>query len=257
MNPLHFGTLERLLFGVYHPAGRRPVQPEAVVVCAPWGKEYMRTHRSLKTIATELSSRGRHVLRFDYYGTGDSGGPGAEVDLERCVQDTCTAVEEIQSLAGLRRVSLVGVRSGGAVAVLASGLLECVDTLVLWDPVVRGSTYLDGLLSRARTPASGGGESESVEPGLLEVDGYALSAEHRRQLETLDLTTLEATCARSVQIVSTVPDASMAFGARLSGLNVSVSQRKVSDRDAWNDARRMDDLIFAPSAVSEVVACLS
>ena len=80
MRPFYFGDSEEALYGVYHsPQGEH--RDEGVVLCAPFGQEAMRTHRALRQLATLLTKRGYHVLRFDYRGTGDSALDIYEVDF--------------------------------------------------------------------------------------------------------------------------------------------------------------------------------
>ena len=71
MIPCQFGPDGQQRLGIYH-APRASVAGEGgVVLCAPIGQEYMRTHRPLRQLALALADAGLHVLRFDYHGTGD------------------------------------------------------------------------------------------------------------------------------------------------------------------------------------------
>ena len=85
--PLHFGPVGSPLFGCYHPpdgAARR----SGVVLCYPFGQEYVRAHRAFRLLANRLASVGFHVLRFDYHGCGDSSGGRGRGDLSRWKSDT-------------------------------------------------------------------------------------------------------------------------------------------------------------------------
>ena len=73
MNLHFFGDSDAPLFGAHHPA-RRKSTGKAVVICPPIGHEYGRTHWMLRLLSAQLAREGVHVLRFDYFGTGDSGG---------------------------------------------------------------------------------------------------------------------------------------------------------------------------------------
>lgn len=85
--PLFFGEGRRRLFGVYDPAvsriGAGPHRPRAIVFCPPWGPDYYVTHGVLRRLATNLSLAGHHVLRFDYFGVGDSAGNARKVISKR------------------------------------------------------------------------------------------------------------------------------------------------------------------------------
>jgi uncharacterized protein len=143
MNPVGFGTRDRRLFGVYSPAAGRRTR-RAVVICPPLGQEYLRAHRSSRLLAQQLADTGHDVLRFDYYGTGDSGGDTSEITLDGMAQDAVEAVAEVADLAGARRVTLIGMRLGCLVAarVLAAGGRLRPDRVVLWDPVRSGADWL-------------------------------------------------------------------------------------------------------------------
>ena len=80
------------------------------------------------------------VLRFDPDGTGDSAGSDEDPGRVRAWIDSLkTAVLEVQGLSGATEVSLLGLRLGAALAVLAATELGGVASLVLWAPVTSGS----------------------------------------------------------------------------------------------------------------------
>jgi uncharacterized protein len=144
--PLFFGEGSRQLFGVYHAPAGASAREQAVLLCAAGPQEYMLTHWAQRRLAALLSSHGLHVLRFDYSGTGDSAGSSEEGSLEQWQRDISTASDELRELSGVRRCSIVGYRLGASLAWRASlGMQDKPRHLVLWDPVVRGSTYLHEL----------------------------------------------------------------------------------------------------------------
>jgi hypothetical protein len=51
MTPIHFGSRERMLFGIYYPAAAKPVREAGVVICPPVGTEYVQTYRALLQVA--------------------------------------------------------------------------------------------------------------------------------------------------------------------------------------------------------------
>lgn len=135
MIPMLIGTSERPLYAILSAAsGTR--QRRAVVLCAPFGDEYPRAHRTGRLLAQRLAAAGAAALRFDYFGTGDSGGDDDEFSLDGAVRDTVAAVAEAQEVGGVRQVTLIGLREGAAAAARASALAPGVDRLVLWDPVL-------------------------------------------------------------------------------------------------------------------------
>ncbi len=133
--PFFFGPPGRRLFGFYHgPAGDGSASL-AVLVCSPLGREHLDSHRCLHYLAGQLAALRCAVMRFDYYGTGDSEGAGPDVTLSGLLTDTGTAMDELCRRAGTRDVMLVGLRAGATVACLlrSDGVDAELRKLVLWD----------------------------------------------------------------------------------------------------------------------------
>ena len=147
MNLLFFGSTSRPLFGAYHTPPASVAGRGAALLCPPWGQEYLVSHRIFRRLAVRLSESGYHVLRFDYFGTGDSAGEREDGDLGSWQEDAAAAVEELRDMSGFPTVAAFGIRLGAVVAWrLASERLD-VNTAVLWDPVVNGTEYVRELLA--------------------------------------------------------------------------------------------------------------
>ncbi|WP_243040981.1 alpha/beta fold hydrolase [Dyella sedimenti] len=136
--PFFFGR-DGELFGIHHAAAVRGGR--AVLLCAPLGQDYIRCHRLYRQLATALAAQGMPVLRFDYYGCGDSAGDSTQVDWRRCLSDTLAAAGELRRRSGAERVLAFGARLGGSIA-LAVGAAARFDDIVVWDPVIDGSAYV-------------------------------------------------------------------------------------------------------------------
>lgn len=182
MIALHFGDAQRPLFGVYHPARRAAASTRAVVMCHAFGAEYMVSHHLLRRAAIALAEEGYDVLRFDYYGSGDSAGDPEDVSLARWGKDVEAAADEVMGLCGAERVTLLGARLGAAMALrVASRKPQLVERIVAWDPVLRGDGYLAWLLWAERSLHPRG----TSEPQVL---GHVLPSELREELRSLDET---------------------------------------------------------------------
>lgn len=144
MEPFHFLSGEDRLFGVYHPA-QDVFSQKAVLLCPPIYAEYFRTYRYLRRLADAWSQSGYHVLRFDYYGTGDSSGDWQDGGPARWIQDIQAAFNELQDISGCTNVSLAGVRFGATLALMTTPKVGAVDKLMAWDPICDGGEYLDAL----------------------------------------------------------------------------------------------------------------
>jgi pimeloyl-ACP methyl ester carboxylesterase len=198
MTPLFFGSAQRRLFGAYDPPRAGVRGTRAALLCNPWGQEYIRAHRSVRRLATLLGAAGCHVLRFDYFGTGDSMGESREVSLRGCEEDIETAIEELRDTSGAARVVLVGMRLGAALATrVATRNRKLVEALVLWDPVVSGPEYLEELLGK-----SGAGSGSA--PGE-EVRGFPLSSALANEFRAIDLPGLVPAFPPRTRLIASLP----------------------------------------------------
>jgi pimeloyl-ACP methyl ester carboxylesterase len=180
MNPFFFGTRQRRLFGLYTPGHAGGPAARAAVLCHPWGQEYLRAHRSMRRLGDLLTRADVHVLRFDYFGTGDSAGDLAGADLAGWQGDIDLAIDELRDTTGVAQVGLVGLRLGATLAAAAAARRpDDVDRLVLWDPVVQGQEYA-AELSRL---APGGADGD----GTVEVLGFPLTERMAREIRAVDL----------------------------------------------------------------------
>lgn len=201
IQPFHFGTPGRRLFGIFHPAEGSPaVTKPGVVLCKPFGQEAIRAHRMMRILAERLARAGHPVLRFDLFGTGDSMGDDLDGDLDGWACDVLEADRELRSRTGDSATIWIAMRLGGTVALRAAhqapdGLVR----LILWDPVLDGERYWRHLRERHVTSL---GEAFSVMPTptpaevALDPDGYrdeaigfALSALLRKQVGVLNPST--------------------------------------------------------------------
>lgn len=186
MIPFFFGPSKRQLFGIYDaPPG---VSHRGVILCYPWGQEYLSAHKSFGALARRLARNGNHVLRFDYYGSGDSAGAGTEATLSSWLEDLDWALDEIRDMAELRSIALVGLRLGAAIATKAALKHDTVQKLVLWDPVFDGEAYLEelfGTLQRV-TRSVAYQELEAREGGEVpDVWGVPLTPSFRKEIQSI------------------------------------------------------------------------
>lgn len=142
----YFNMPTQPLFGGYHAPQSGPTRSCGVVLCYPMGHEYMQCHRAYRQLGIRLSKAGFPVLRFDFYGCGDSGGDYEEGSFQQWTDDISNAIEELRRRAGSIKICLVGLRLGGTLSMMYSAERSDVDALVLWDVVVNGKAYIDELV---------------------------------------------------------------------------------------------------------------
>ena len=147
MSQRFIGQPESQLLTVYQPRrGKKYDDVRAVLICSPIGQEYIRTHWSLRLLATQSARKGVHVLRFDYSGVGDSAGSIEQIaSLDQWVSDIEISIDELKRISGAETVMLLGQRFGAAMAAEVAKVRPDVNSLVCLEPVIDGSDYLDRL----------------------------------------------------------------------------------------------------------------
>jgi pimeloyl-ACP methyl ester carboxylesterase len=151
MTSFHFGSRQRRLFGYYEPAHPDVGKVRAVLLCHPMDNEQVFAYRTMRQLAARLVRAGFHVLRFDYFGTGDSYGDAGEGDLAGWCGDIATAIEELKEMTGATKVNLVGLRLGANLSArVAAHRPKEISKLILWEPLAANELAVAGF----RHPAS-------------------------------------------------------------------------------------------------------
>jgi len=168
--PTWFGPEERPLFGWFAYPEDSAVRG-AVVICHAVGEEARSSRRTMRDLSRRLAEDGLLVLRFDYDGTGDSGGDFNDPSWQdRWAASVDEAVRFVQTT-GVTSLSLVGMRMGATIAaVAASGSGWSADSIVLWDPCRSGRDFLreQSMLHRAMNDNARATSDEGVvTPGYV------------------------------------------------------------------------------------------
>ncbi len=242
MEPFFFNDGSMQLYGVFHAADPMASRGRSVLLLYPLGEEYMRIHRSFRRLAVLLAERGFDVLRFDYFGTGDSSGEFGEVTLSSCVRSAQRAYDELVALAPGNSVDLVGLRMGTAVA-RSIAATRRVARMVLWEPKTRDIDYLREMADDIRERGQSRAFFESAD-GVLHYAGYAYGEPLKRELEASgwDATTLEGP---SLALSSVGVFESSEIGAFFRDAGASVES--VDGPDDWITVD-MDGGLFFPNA---------
>ena len=152
--PLFFGKDNRM-YGVLHcPSGSGLGRKKrGIIFCSSFGDEFMKTYGQMVSWARELSSLGYFVLRFHYYGTGDSGGDYSQVTLTGMASDIQEAIKFLRNKTGVEEVGLFGFRLGATLAAKAASVENTdslsdskVSFLILWSPIINTKNYLESFL---------------------------------------------------------------------------------------------------------------
>ncbi|PTR33821.1 alpha-beta hydrolase superfamily lysophospholipase [Luteibacter sp. OK325] len=247
--PFFFGP-DAGLFGMYHapsvPARR------AMLMCPPLGQDLIRCHRVYRQLAQSLAEEGMAVLRFDYYGTGDSAGDSAEVDWDRCVSDAVTAATELRQRAGIDRVIAFGARLGGSVALTAAERARFME-VIAWDPVLEGDRYvagLDAMQAALREDAGRFNRPRSHSDVADQWLGFDIGQNLRHQLSAL----LVAPANVPTLVLDSMPASPTARWERIVSHRGKVAA--ITPPTPWDDLERLETAILSHPLIQAVAGRL-
>lgn len=260
MTPIVFGPPGRRLFGLLHLAAQPAPKPHGVLLCNPFGQESVRVHRLFRVLAERLCRAGVHVLRFDYFGCGDSPGADDEGDLAGWVGDVGVAQAELTSRSGCQRQTWVGARLGATLACMASRRITSPPSrLVLWEPVMDGKGYLlelakahvDTLEASFSLPdPRWRRDLELMDPATIaEAIGFQIGQSLRHQLLSLNETSMEAPQAAATTVL--LRDGAGHAGAlgRWRRENPSLDEVRFEHAFDWTSSEAMNTALVPPDAL--------
>ncbi len=175
----------------FPPAKDTP--PERAFLFAPaFAEEMNRARRVTADAARMIAARGGVALILDPHGTGDSGGEFAAARWETWLADLATARAWLGERHPGIEVRLVGLRLGALLAMTAwTSDPDAYGGAILWQPVLRGETFLTQFLRLRLAADLEGGKGETTKSlraklsagRTVEVAGYALSPELARAID--------------------------------------------------------------------------
>jgi pimeloyl-ACP methyl ester carboxylesterase len=134
---IHFQNEGETIYGVLH----QPEKPNgvAVIFLHGWPGNRIGPHRMFVTFARRLSDLGFSCLRIDFRGRGDSEGSTEGASIKGMISDVSRAVDFMLERLGPVRLHLLGICSGGKVAVGASAQDDRIQGLALWSAEAIGN----------------------------------------------------------------------------------------------------------------------
>jgi uncharacterized protein len=275
LNPIRFGAVSRQLFGLYQEPLAHAVRGESILLCNPFGQEAIRSHRLFKVLADRLCRDGFHVLRFDYFGTGDSAGSDDEVSIAGFVADLLLADEELLRRSGCTDRSWIGLRLGATVAALASvNTAVAPQRMVLWEPVVNGAAYLaelehahdvaleDAYGSRCATDAEL--KRHFARESGNEVLGFPLTQTLRQELNSLSLDSFAASTALRIDIFvnGTVPmvagnEPQMNLERQFQLRGIETHSKLIANQIIWTADEMMNASTVPGEVLQRVAGCFT
>ena len=109
----------------------------------PLFDEKKRSQKFYANTARKFSKHGVPVIRFDYYGTGDSDGQLHEMNFRRSLNAIKVLIDQTLKKYQTNSVNLLGIRFGADLALkFAAEHQEYIHKLVLIEPIVIGTRYI-------------------------------------------------------------------------------------------------------------------
>jgi acyl transferase domain-containing protein len=259
--PFYFGDPQKRLCGIYHPPPDQVDRNEGVLLCHPLPQEYMHCYWSLRELSDLLSNAGFHVLRFDYFGTGDSAGETNEVDINQWRYDILSAGTELKNRSKVDRISLIGLRFGATLAYQASSNNGFhFNKLVLWDPVLNGEGHVKELDKMQDELILN--QKPHLQKSLLtrehdELIGYPFPSQHRASIKEVDLFNNPFPAVEKIVILSSQDkDENRKFNDYLSSNGLTVHHHVVKDLSSWGELTSVMDVQFPSKILHEIVTAL-
>jgi len=189
------------LFGVLHSRGAAAVDVggAGLVICAPFGEEAKSTYRVFFDLAGALADKGWIVLRFDYFGTGNSMGRFDEFTPAHAGDDVLSALDLLREQ-GVAKLGLLGLGLGAAFAFDAAVKREA-DFLVMWQPIVNGEEFYKLNVKQAifrqklirskqknqPSPNKADAARQSGDSDIIDLDGYPLRKQTAEEIRAINL----------------------------------------------------------------------
>ena len=142
----------RNIFTVLHTPENK-TNKKGILFIHPYAEEKQRIDRIIVHFARILCTKGYSVMRFDFYGCGDSEGNFEELTFESQISDIQSISNIFIRDTGIEEISLFGVRLGASIALQYSEIDKNIANLILWSPIINGAGYA-GTLFRNKIFAS-------------------------------------------------------------------------------------------------------
>ena len=151
---ISFENQGQRLFGMTHSPDTNRRAP-AVLMCHGFTGDRVESHFIFVKMARRLADAGFFVMRFDFRGSGESEGDFSDMTIPAEIDDARVALAWLRGQPEVdpKRVSLLGLSMGGAVATSLAGEDEDIAGLILWSALARPSMFVSQEVARAgKTP---------------------------------------------------------------------------------------------------------
>ncbi len=132
-----------VLRGMFH----RPVEEgpfPTVIFLHGFTGNHIETFRLFVQMSRILTAKGFGVLRFDFYGSGDSDGSFDDFTVKSQLRDVQAAINWVSAQPGVdvSRLGLLGFSQGGCITALSAGRDPRIKTVVFWNAAANPNRYV-------------------------------------------------------------------------------------------------------------------
>jgi len=151
LKAFHIKSNNEQLYTVLHsPKNIENSRKHTVVICSPITHEHDTCYWAMRQLAFRLSRLGFHVVRFDYFASGNSAGLSQQITLNSCVQNIVNISQYIIDQTNSEKLTYIGLRLGAVLATMSS-IKRVPDQMILWDPLIIGKKYINELAQLHKT----------------------------------------------------------------------------------------------------------
>jgi exosortase A-associated hydrolase 2 len=142
---LYINSGNKHIFSVIHTPDNK-TNKKGIIFIHPYAEEKQRVDRIFVNCARQLCSNGYFVMRFDFFGCGDSEGNFEELSYESQISDLRIVKNFFVGATGVENIFLFGVRLGANIAVQYAEIDNTISNIFLWSPIINGADYAETLL---------------------------------------------------------------------------------------------------------------
>lgn len=241
------GPSDKKIFVSVIPPKRNNLH-EAVLLCYPFGQEYMRAHKAFRQLANLLSRKGYTVIRFDYPGTGDSYGDGKDIGYKEWLEQAQSALDFLKKETRYEDIHLIGLRLGALVAAELAEKNACIKKLVLWDPFLSGDSFLQDCMTQMS-------ETSTQSNEIWNIHGYPLPKIFREQVALSSIEKM--TFAETVHIHLVLSHENSDSKTIQKFHEKQVSQSIISPANDWNYVDMVGSILMPTTLIQNIVSKLA
>ena len=254
----HFGRDNRL-FGMLHRAASG-AGDDVLLVAPPLLQEGIASQRALWTLCETASAAGTSVLRFDWFGSGESAGRSDEMTMATLQQDLGDAAGRLAPSGTPRTLAL---RSACLPLLAAAGGASAPVDLVLWDPVLDGGALVDAWKRQHQEQLQAVGRylpGRGIPPAASELLGFDVCPDFVDALAQADFRRCALPAGSRVLVAAWEIDAALqAFIDIQQGAGVSVQTLVLveGEQPAWSDPAQFENQAYPRRSVAKLGQALA